>query len=183
MVRQAHHSGPLKDGGAMSVEVLIQQQDRQSLVLKVTPDGVVALVPQDLAPDSPRVHRFIAEGLDRLPLPEPVPESARLTPEALRDLVNEWAARIGVRVGRVQLRTMRTKWASCSSRGNLTLSTALLALPRDLAEYVVCHELVHLKIPGHGKGWQALMGIHLPDWRERERRLAGWVMQSQRGLT
>jgi hypothetical protein len=70
---------------------------------------------------------------------------------------------------------MRTKWASCSSRGTITLSRDLLKLPRDLVDYVVCHELVHLKIPGHGKGWQALMNIHLPDWRKREDPLAGWV--------
>ena len=43
-------------------------------------------------------------------------------------------------------------------------------------EYVICHELVHRRVPEHGKGWQALMGTYLPDWRERERRLAGWVL-------
>jgi len=42
-------------------------------------------------------------------------------------------------------------------------------------EYVVCHELVHLRVPEHGQGWQALMGVTLPGWREREQRLAGWV--------
>ena len=44
-------------------------------------------------------------------------------------------------------------------------------------EYVVCHELVHLRVPEHGKGWQALMGAYLPGWREREQRLAGWVLR------
>ncbi len=59
-----------------------------------------------------------------------------------------------------------------------TLSHDLLCLLRDLAEYVVCHELVHLRVPEHSKGWQVPMGAHLPDWRERERRLAGWVVGS-----
>jgi hypothetical protein len=44
-------------------------------------------------------------------------------------------------------------------------------------EYVVCHELVYLRVPEHGKGWQALMGAHLSGWRERERRQAGWVLR------
>ena len=79
----------------------------------------------------------------------------------------------------MQVRRMRRKWASCSSQGTLTLSDDLLRLPRDLVEYVVCHELVHLRVPEHGKGWQALMGAYLPDWRERERRLAGWVLGRQ----
>jgi len=157
----------------MSVEVHIQRQARKSLALRVTPDGVVVLIPRGLDPDAPRVRRFIERGLEKLPPPSP--PSDPLTPQALRDLVAAWAERIGVQVGRVHIRTMRTKWASCSSRGTITLNRDLLQLPRDLVEYVVCHELVHLKVPGHGKGWQALMGICLPDWREREERLAGWA--------
>ena len=45
----------------------------------------------------------------------------------------------------------------------LTLSDEVLRLPEALAEYVVCHELMHLRVPGHGKGWQAMMGAYLPD--------------------
>jgi|GEM_PF-253455 len=163
----------------MSVKVRIQQQARKSLALRVTPEGLVALIPHGLDPDGPRVRCFIERGLERIPEPSPPSEPLRqaqgglLTPQALRDLVAVWAQRIGVEVGRVCIREMRNKWASCSSRSTITLSRDLLQLPRDLVEYVVCHELVHLKIPGHGKGWQALMGICLPDWREREERLAG----------
>jgi len=41
-------------------------------------------------------------------------------------------------------------------------------------EYVICRELGHLRVPEHGRDWQALMGITLSGWREREQRLAGW---------
>jgi predicted metal-dependent hydrolase len=81
-----------------------------------------------------------------------------------------------VPVAGLQIRKMRTKWASCSSQGTLTLAADLLSLPRDLAEYVICHDLVHLKIPDHGKGFRALMNGYMPDWREREPRLAAWVL-------
>ena len=94
-------------------------------------------------------------------------------------VVQVWAERIGVDVARVAIRDMRTKWASCSSLGTITLSRDLLALPVGLVEYVIVHELTHLRIPGHGKGWQALMGIHLPDWRERQPRLAGWALSNE----
>jgi len=157
----------------MSVKVHIQQQPRKSLALRATPEGLVALIPQELDPDAPAVRRFIKRGLEKLP--EPLPPSRLLTPQALRDLVASWAERIGVQVERIRVREMRTKWASCSSRGTITLSRDLLQLPHDLAEYIVCHELAHLKIPSHGKGWQALMGIHLPDWRERGERLLAWI--------
>ncbi|MBN2392550.1 MAG: M48 family metallopeptidase [Anaerolineae bacterium] len=155
----------------MTLHVQVRQQARKSLALRITPDGLIALVPQHLDPDGQVVQDFIQRGLARLP--EPIPPAEPLTLDALHTLVETWANRIGVTVHRVQIRTMRTKWASCSSRGTLTLNRDLLTLPHELVDYVVCHELVHRKIPEHGKGWQALMGIYLPDWRERERRLAG----------
>ena len=96
--------------------------------------------------------------------------------DELRDEVTEWAARIGVAVTRLRVRSMRTKWASCSTRGTLTLSEDLLTLPRDLVDYVICHDLGHLRISDHGQGFQALMGCHMPDWQERRRRLARWVI-------
>jgi hypothetical protein len=163
----------------MLPEVQFRHQQRQSLALKVTPDGVVVLLPCGLNADSPQVRTFVQAGLQKLPEPQPVPPDERLTRAEVRALVADWLERIGVTVRRVQVRAMRRKWASCSSRGTLTLSTDLLRLPRDLVEYVVCHELLHLRVPAHGKGWRALMGVYLPDWRERERRLAGWVVDRQ----
>jgi hypothetical protein len=159
----------------MMPEVEFQHQQRGSLALQVTPEGLVVLLPHGLEPDSSQVQAFVQVGLANLPNPEPVPPGERLTTEDIHTLVAEWAARIGVEVSRVQVRAMRRKWASCSSQGTLTLSDDLLRLPRDLVEYVVCHELVHLRVPEHGRGWQTMMGTCLPDWRERELRLAGWV--------
>ncbi len=160
----------------MEADVRYRHQERQSLALEVRPEGLVALLPLGVPADSPEVQRFVKAGLAKLPRPEPVPSEARLGADEIRELVDAWAARIGVAVSRVQIRAMRRKWASCSSLGTLTLSDDLLHLPQDLVEYVVCHELMHLRVPGHGQGWQALMGAYLPDWRARERRLAGWVV-------
>jgi predicted metal-dependent hydrolase len=66
---------------------------------------------------------------------------------------------------------MQRKWGSCSSKDNITLNSALLGLPPHLAEYVIVHELVHLRVFNHGKEFKALMREHLPDYREREREL------------
>lgn len=87
--------------------------------------------------------------------------------EDLRWAVRQWAARIGVRVTRIQVRDLRAKWASMSTAGNLTLSRELLALPRELGEYVIVHELVHLLAPNHGKVFKSFMLAYLPDWEER----------------
>lgn len=58
-----------------------------------------------------------------------------------------------------------------TGRNNLTLSRALLALPRDLGEYVIVHELVHMLAPNHGKVFKSFMLAYLPDWQEPEERL------------
>lgn len=89
----------------------------------------------------------------------------------LRWTVRQWAARIGVRVGRIQVRTLRSKWASMSSAGTMTLSTELLQLPMALGEYVIVHELVHLLAPNHGKVFKSFMLAYMPDWEAREEKL------------
>lgn len=103
----------------------------------------------------------------------PITETPRAWHDAedLRWAARAWAARIGVRVARIQVRALRTKWASMSTAGNLTLSDELVALPRELGEYVVVHELVHLLAPNHGKVFKSFMLAYMPDWQERERAL------------
>ena len=66
---------------------------------------------------------------------------------------------------------MRTKWASISTSGRMTLNTDLLDLPKELGEFVIVHELVHLLIPNHGRVFKSFMYAYMPDWETRERRL------------
>ena len=48
-------------------------------------------------------------------------------------------------------------------------------LPPDLVDYVLCHDLLHLRVPDHSKGFRVMMGCYIPDWRKRELALAGWL--------
>lgn len=89
----------------------------------------------------------------------------------LKDAVQQWSDRIGVKVREIHLRQMQRKWASISMKGRLTLNTDLLNLPEALAEYVIVHELVHLLVPNHGKLFKSFMSAYLPDWEERQDRL------------
>ncbi len=86
--------------------------------------------------------------------------------EEFKERVMELAQQIGVEVKRLTLRPMRTKWASCSTTGQLTFNVELLTLQRELGEYVMVHELVHLKVPNHGKLWKALMLAYCPNFKE-----------------
>jgi hypothetical protein len=156
--------------------VQIRPQPRKSLAMKVTPGGVQVLIPQGLAADSAEVKTFIEEGLSRLMLPKPDSLADRLSKEEVLALTEGWAGGLGVRVQRVQLRAMRTKWGSISTAGTLTLARDLLDLPRRLVEYVICHELLHLKIPSHNRLYRLLLSRYIPDWREREQELGWWVL-------
>src|SRR5260221_191964 len=91
--------------------------------------------------------------------------------EDLRWAVQHWAARIGVKAPQVHLREMRRRWASISRVGRLTLNTELVGLPKELGEFVIVHELVHVLAPNHGKVFKSFMHAYLPDWETRESRL------------
>ncbi|WP_298861528.1 SprT family zinc-dependent metalloprotease [uncultured Microbacterium sp.] len=71
----------------------------------------------------------------------------------------------------VQLRTMRTRWASMSPSGRLTLNPALVQAPIDCIDYVVTHELCHRAVPDHSSEFHALLAEVMPDWEDRKARL------------
>ncbi len=87
---------------------------------------------------------------------------------AFRARVAEWAVKIGVEPAEVHLRAMRRKWASCSSRGRLTFDTDLLRQPQDFANYVIVHELLHLRVPNHGKLFKSLLLALIPNGERQE---------------
>lgn len=60
---------------------------------------------------------------------------------------------------------MTRKWGSCSTAGVITLAVDLARQDRAFQDYVMVHELLHLKVPNHGRVFKALMSLHLPGWR------------------
>jgi predicted metal-dependent hydrolase len=92
-----------------------------------------------------------------VPLEEVVPA------QVLKAEVQHWAERIGVEPREVHLKPMTRKWASCSTRGRLTFDTGLLYQPASFRAEVIVHELLHLKVPNHGKLFRALLRAYLAD--------------------
>ena len=162
----------------MSTDVVVRHEDRRTLAMRITPEGVVLLLPQGADANSEAVQAFVAAGLARLP--EPEPPAGPMERETLEALVDWWAKRLGASVRQVRVQRMCRKWASFSSKGTLTLAQDLLLLSQDLVEYVICHELLHQRFPDHGKGFRAMLSAWLPDWEARERRLMAQVMGRQR---
>ncbi|WP_312975459.1 M48 family metallopeptidase [Stutzerimonas nitrititolerans] len=87
--------------------------------------------------------------------------------EAIPPLIAHWEKRIGVKVEGYFLQRMKTKWGSCNHlRAHIRLNTELIKKPRDLLEYVIVHELIHLIEPTHSERFIALLDQHYPAWRE-----------------
>lgn len=92
--------------------------------------------------------------------------------EVIPGLIAQWEPRLGVKVNRYFLQRMKTKWGSCTpSAGTIRLNTELVKKPRELLEYVVVHEMVHLLEPTHNSRFVALMDQHFPSWREARQEL------------
>jgi len=85
-----------------------------------------------------------------------------------------WARRLNVRPRLVRVQRMTRKWGSCSTSGIVTLATDLVDQPSGFQDFVIAHELLHLRVPNHGKLFKALMTAHVPDWKSHDvtRRLA-----------
>jgi len=90
--------------------------------------------------------------------------------EEARKLITErilfWNIFYKFNYGRVSIRNQKTRWGSCSSKGNLNFSYRLVFLPMHLVDYVVVHELCHLKEFNHSENFWALVEKHLSDYRK-----------------
>jgi predicted metal-dependent hydrolase len=102
-------------------------------------------------------------GLERLSISEP---QARLgARELVSRLARAEAERIGVVFARIRIGGQRTLWGSCSSRGTLSFNWRLVLAPLEVVDYVVVHELCHLRVADHSPRFWALVEHHRPDWR------------------
>ena len=85
----------------------------------------------------------------------------------LPKLIAKWEPKLGVRVSGYFLQRMKTKWGSCNHHaGHIRINTELVKKPKDLVEYVVVHEMLHLLEPTHSERFVALLNRHWPQWRE-----------------
>ncbi len=111
-------------------------------------------------------------------------------PLKIRDLLDKWykehallifsrrleqcykrAAKLRVPFPIIRLRKMVKRWGSCSKSGDILLNTALVKAPLYCIDYVIMHELCHLKVYAHNNGYSKLLSKYLPDWKERKERL------------
>jgi predicted metal-dependent hydrolase len=104
-------------------------------------------------------------GLDRRDVSE---SEARIAArELVAGVAEEEALRLGVAYRRIRVGDQRTLWGSCSARGTLSFSWRLVLAPFQVLDYVVVHELCHLRVPNHSPRFWTLVERSRPAWRDQ----------------
>lgn len=82
--------------------------------------------------------------------------------------VLSWAIKLQVNPRTIRIQRMWNKWGSCSRGGTITLASDLVEEDRQFQDYVIIHELLHLRYSGHGRLFRAVLRAHVPGWRQIE---------------
>jgi len=97
----------------------------------------------------------------------------------ISERVKLYAARHGFKYRKIRITSARTRWGSCSSMGNLNFTWRLVMAPPEVIDYVVVHELVHLRVSNHSKEFWNQVEHIMPDYKQRLR----WLKENGQKLT
>lgn len=172
-------------------EIFVVRSNRKSIAVQVKKDGqIVVRAPQRMAKQ--RIREFVAAHEAWI---EKTQSSVSQLQESRREITEQerikgietaktiipervayFAQRMGVTYNRITIREQKTRWGSCSSRGNLNFNWQLVRTSPELLDYVVVHELAHRREMNHSAAFWAIVEHELPDYRERRRKLKEYTL-------
>jgi predicted metal-dependent hydrolase len=157
--------------------ILQKQEERRRAWAQIKPGQVYyqgQAFPLRLVPESPEPVRLLENACHLAGDPEEV--WPRLLAWYLKEAefllvhrVKEFASRMNLTPPPVEVRDWRRRWGECRPGQSLRFNWRLVLLPPEILDYVVVHELVHLKVPGHPPSFWREMGKYLPDYAARRR--------------
>ena len=92
----------------------------------------------------------------------------------LQQKIAAWAEVMGVSYHRITIKDVYSRWGSCSAKKNLNFCWRIFILPEALADYLIVHELSHLKHMDHSPAFWALVGQYIPDYKKRQKELRNY---------
>lgn len=161
--QQSQRNTPIADGMVVGKEHYVQFVYGDTLSCRVQ-GGIVRLtLEHGQTPTTPVVQSKLRLGVKKAL----VKEAKHYLPERLDRIAQQF----GFVYGDVSIKSMRSRWGSCTSQGNISLNCFLMQAPWELIDYVLLHELVHTKHMNHSSAfWQTLEG-YMPDYRQRRKTL------------
>ena len=167
-------------------EYRLVRSNRISLALEVTPELEV-VVRAPLFVTEAQIKRFVESREDWLekaiervkarresymPLSEQqISALKKAAKEYIPNKVLEYSEIMGLKPSGIKITSARTRFGSCSGKNSLCFSYLLMQKPIEAVDYVIVHELAHIKHKNHGKQFYALVEKYMPDYRERNRLL------------
>lgn len=174
----------------MENQITVIRSGRRSLCIQVRPDGSLLVRAPLRCPDDEirsalirhqgwiqkkkaLLHQAKAQQIEITP--QMKEEGIRRARILLPERANYYAEKMGVSFHRITIRDQKTRWGSCSSKGNLNFNWKLALLPRHLVDYVVVHELAHRIEMNHSPRFWHLVGLQLPEYPLYRRELAEYA--------
>lgn len=166
------------------MEMKVIRSDRKTLSIEINQDLTVTVRAPRFVSDAEiqsmvqEREDWIHESIEQMKKKQAeMDASDYLTLEELQKLADQamdyipkrvtfFSRQMGVSCGRITIRNQRTKWGSCSAKGNLNFNCLLMLMPPEVIDYVVVHELCHRKEMNHSKEFWAEVERVLPDYQE-----------------
>lgn len=167
-------------------DIKITKSKRKTISLQIKSDGSMELkVP--LQTTNAQIQEFLNQKSDWInkhlravkERQQQMSQIKSLTMEEIRDLANQalevipkrvayFAEIVGVAYGRITIRNQKSKWGSCSNKGNLNFNCLLMLMPTEVQDYIVVHELCHRKEMNHSPKFWAEVRKVLPDYEKQK---------------